>query len=317
GTLFPLSRAGVPLARKGLGALREAVGWTTGGISEVPTLIKGGAKGVGKLVEAKAAKPLEKTMTPAQARAAKGIGVKPTITAAEEIPTAVGAPLGREAEYLKGAFEERFIPGRAPLEPIGAKVGPEIDFIPLKKGHAKVFKNPTKEEISEVLADSKDNVVRFMVSEDGTTVYAWDAFDLTHDDIMKKYGIKDYSGSGTLTSQGQIKTYGVFPEAPKAPLGPPTTTLRAGIPLHKIGEVGKAYEKHIGAPIWDKAIMKGIPKALEKVPGGKAVNRMFLREYRGNLPNTEKYIKSIDERARFQAVGREYGLDLGKRLQQF
>ena len=90
------------------------------------------------------------------------------------------------------------------------------------------------------------------------------------------------------------------------------TTLYSGLPIHKLGE---AYTKTVGTLVWDKAIMKGVPKLLEKIPGGKAVNRAFLRDYRGNLSNTETYIKSMDDMKQFQAVGREYAIDLGQRLQ--
>ncbi|MCK5604796.1 hypothetical protein KAR91_23100, partial [Candidatus Pacearchaeota archaeon] len=92
-----------------------------------------------------------------------------------------------------------------------------------------------------------------------------------------------------------------------------TITFYAGIPIHKAGE---AYTKHIGEPIWDKLVMKKIPKLLEKVPGGKAVNRALIYKYRGDLPNTGKYIHSMEDMRRAQSVGREYAIDLGKRLQK-
>ncbi|TET55073.1 MAG: hypothetical protein E3J54_00835 [Actinobacteria bacterium] len=90
------------------------------------------------------------------------------------------------------------------------------------------------------------------------------------------------------------------------------TTLYGGLPVHK---VFKAYEKNIGEPIWDKAIMKGIPKVLEKVPGGKAINRALIYEYRGSLKEPGKFVESMDAMKRNQAIGREYAVDLGNRLQ--
>ena len=426
GILFPAARAGVPLGRKALGALREAVGWMTGGISEAPLLIKGGAKGVGKLAEAKAAKPLEKTLAPAQARAAKGVGVKPTITAAEEIPSAVVAPLGRESEYLKGVFEERFIKGKpkGPLEPIATKRHREpvggikeqiksiiqdddsglafgIRVLPLDIPTPQIgdklkssFKwiDGTRQEkrlgaTSTIGISSFDEagIVEALHQTHGpwwsyegeTVALVRGKFKAKGSDpgeylikdpevmtIFKKSDLPEYTpeqfkkiitelrapeklsvlssypdetgknlifslsdGSELSLPIKEVEKVGIYEAYDKVleikkglksiPKPPPTTTLRTGIPLHEIGQVGKAWEKTVGTASWDKAIMKGIPKALEKVPGGKAVNRAFLREYRGNLPNTEKYIKSLDEKARFQAVGREYGLDLGKRLQQF
>lgn len=90
------------------------------------------------------------------------------------------------------------------------------------------------------------------------------------------------------------------------------TKLYGGLPIHKIH---KTYTKYIGEPIWDKAIMKGIPKALEKVPGGKAINRALLYEYRGNLAKSGEFVKSMDTMKRNQSIGREYAVDLGNRLQ--
>lgn len=89
-------------------------------------------------------------------------------------------------------------------------------------------------------------------------------------------------------------------------------TLHAGIPIHK---AGKIWTKSIGEPVWDKAVMKGVPKLLEKVPGGKSINRAFLYDYRGDLPNTAKYIHSMEDMKRSQSIGREYAVDLGKRIQ--
>lgn len=90
-------------------------------------------------------------------------------------------------------------------------------------------------------------------------------------------------------------------------------TLYGGLPIHKAGQ---AYTKHIGEPIWDKLVMKKIPKLLEKVPGGKALNRAFIYDYRGNLPNTPGYLRGMEDMRRYQEIGREYAVDLGKRLQE-
>lgn len=95
---------------------------------------------------------------------------------------------------------------------------------------------------------------------------------------------------------------------------PSSVTLYSGLPLKALGEF---YTENIGAPIWDKGVMKGVPALLEKVPGGRAINRALLREYRGDLPNTQEFIKSLDKMKRFQAIGREYAIDLGNRLQKF
>lgn len=90
--------------------------------------------------------------------------------------------------------------------------------------------------------------------------------------------------------------------------------LYSGIPIIKAAEF---WTNDVGGIVWDKAIQKGIPKLLEKIPGGKSVNRALIYDYRGDLKNTETYIKSLEDMKNFQAIGREYALDLGQRLQSF
>lgn len=92
-------------------------------------------------------------------------------------------------------------------------------------------------------------------------------------------------------------------------------TLYSGIPGPEIKKLGDIWTKNVGEPIWDKLVMQKIPKMLEKVPGGKSINRAAIYDYRGDLPSTAKYIKSLDDMRRFQAIGREYGIDVGRRLQ--
>ncbi len=103
-----------------------------------------------------------------------------------------------------------------------------------------------------------------------------------------------------------------LPKKPKLTVPSAETTLRGGIPLDVMQKV---WTKAVGEPVWDKLIQKHLPKALEKIPGGKAINRAFIYEYRGNLPKTGHYIKSMEEMKHHQAIGREYGVDLGRRLQ--
>lgn len=110
------------------------------------------------------------------------------------------------------------------------------------------------------------------------------------------------------TTLVQKPKYG--PQLPK----PGDPTLYA-LPIPEMGrQVGKAY-KAVGTKIWDDIIEKKIPKLLEKIPGGKAVNRALIYDYRGDLPNTAKYIRSMEDKVRGQQVGRAYALDLGNRLQ--
>ena len=92
---------------------------------------------------------------------------------------------------------------------------------------------------------------------------------------------------------------------------PTDTTLYGGLP---IPEMAKAV-KNVGTKIWDVGVEQKLPKLLEKIPGGKSVNRALIYEYRGDLPNTAKYIRSMEDKVRSQQVGRAYALDLGNRLQ--
>jgi len=105
------------------------------------------------------------------------------------------------------------------------------------------------------------------------------------------------------------------------------TTLYSGLPVHK---AGSAYTKLIGTPLWDALIFKQLPKPIAKIPGVKkafeyvgskppvsTIKRIMDREYRGNLHDAEGYIKGMDEKALYQTTGKEYAIDLGKRLQAF
>lgn len=93
-----------------------------------------------------------------------------------------------------------------------------------------------------------------------------------------------------------------------------TNILYSGIPPKEFAKVGNLWTRFVGEPIWDKLVVKGIPRMLEKVPGGKSVNRAMLYDYRENLKNTEKYITSMEDKTRNQSIGREYGVDLGNRM---
>ena len=89
-------------------------------------------------------------------------------------------------------------------------------------------------------------------------------------------------------------------------------TLYGGIPVNLFKE---AYTKTIGEPVWDNLIMKQVPKVLEKIPGGKSIKRALIYDYRGDLPDTPKYMSSMKDMKHNQNIGRSYALDLGNRLQ--
>ena len=74
GAVAGFKAVGGPLQKAAQG-VREAVGWATGGASEVPSVVKGGLKVAAK---AASAKNLEKTLEPAMKTAEKGLGVAPT-----------------------------------------------------------------------------------------------------------------------------------------------------------------------------------------------------------------------------------------------
>jgi len=96
-----------------------------------------------------------------------------------------------------------------------------------------------------------------------------------------------------------------------SPLAEPGTVLYGGIPFN---EFGNAWIKYVGEPVWDKGVMTLGPKLLEKIPGGKEVNRALLYDYRGDLPNTAKYIASLEAKKQLQSTGKVYAIDLGNRL---
>jgi GGDEF domain-containing protein len=76
-----------------------------------------------------------------------------------------------------------------------------------------------------------------------------------------------------------------------------------------------AYVKNIGSPIWDGIVQKALPNLLEKIPGGKAVNRALIYGYRGDLPNAGKFNRATEDMRLGQSLGTDYAVDLGRRLQ--
>ena len=93
------AKAAGGLVGKGLAAGREALGWITGGGSEVPTLAKAGAKGVAKAVSAK---PLAEAATKRQAK-----GVLESVTPEAKISAeAVTETTGKVAPKATASAEE-------------------------------------------------------------------------------------------------------------------------------------------------------------------------------------------------------------------
>ena len=94
---------------------------------------------------------------------------------------------------------------------------------------------------------------------------------------------------------------------------PEGQALYSGLPIPEITNV---YKK-IADKVWDVGIEQKIPQLLEKIPGGKAINRALIYDYRADLKNPGKYIKSMEDKIRAQQIGKMYALDLGTRLERF
>jgi len=91
------------------------------------------------------------------------------------------------------------------------------------------------------------------------------------------------------------------------------TTLYSGFPLHKAVE---AYIKHTKGNTWEHLAERVFPKVMDKIPLiGKPINRALLYKYRGTMKKTKKFMNSMEDMQRHQAVGREYAINLGNRLQ--
>ena len=251
------------------------------------------------------------------------------------------AEIGAESEIKKAQFEERFLEKerKAAVEPPEPKfVVDEPEAAPAKakttelpklfeEGKKTSGKEPWKMTLPEIRKEysvrradsSATNIYRgrkyvgqVYYSDDPLKDFQYDVIKrafrdgkvipqevlAAHPDFQSKGILGNESGAIELESGRQGRQKGI--------------TFYGGIPIHKAGE---AFTKHIGAPLWDGLILKGIPKLLDKIPGGKALNRAFLYEYRNNLPNGEGYMKSLDDMKLYQSIGREYAVDLGKRLQ--
>lgn len=332
---------------------RELAAWATGGASEAPGIAKGGAKIAAK---AAAAKPMEKTMARAAleqplGREAVKLAEKEAVAG---IPAA--GRLAPESEFLQKEFGERFVkapekPKIAPkieVKPKEVVSPPEPKFVP-EKFEVTVGVVPEEETkgyvnilLDEVKQGKAPETLKF-VGEYGHPEYK--RMGSTYPEFMRDKGWtgkevktaleKGLKGAklgkrqqeiwdnalieGRVRYERDAKSLGKIAPEEELPKdladisSQDLITLYGGIPIHKAGE---AYTKHIGEPVWDTLVMKKIPKLLEKVPGGKAVNRALIYSYRGDLPNTAKYIHSMEDMRKAQSVGREYAIDLGKRLQK-
>lgn len=182
----------------------------------------------------------------------------------------------------------------------------------------------------EALAEAKETLdrsvktaerIKLQHKKDKAQLYV-DGKGWMNPDIIKKHKslVQQAIKEGKPVPQKVLAEYPDLISTPTKKLKPkPGETVKkgdvelySGIPIHKAGE---AWVKRVGEPVWDNLVEKQIPKLLEKIPGGKSINRALIYEYRGNLPDTAKYIHSMEDLKKGQAIGREYAIDLGKRLQ--
>jgi hypothetical protein len=137
--------------------------------------------------------------------------------------------------------------------------------------------------------------------------------------VKDTYTVKGMDKSGNVVfKDGVTKTIDAFDSVmvdgiKKAKPETKSQTLYSGLPIPEITNVyKKATDK-----IWDVGIEQKLPQLLEKIPGGKAINRALIYDYRADLKNPGKYIKSMEDKIRAQQIGKMYALDLGTRLERF
>lgn len=225
-------------------------------------------------------KGLSAKVTEARLRAGEAKYGKPAIVPEEVTlvkPKPKIAPLSPESKFVKEEFAERFLEGKEELHPEKGKKVPTIKAR-IEKGKAKVETKEIREsEKLPIILTEKEKAELIRISK---------KFEKKPEEVKIREKLEEFT----------VDDY---------------TRLNA-LPLDKLG---KQYTKYIGEPVWDNLVMKKIPQLFDKIPGGKVVNRALLRDYRGNLPNTPGYLKSFDDMRTYQQVGREYAIDVGKRLQ--
>lgn len=122
-------------------------------------------------------------------------------------------------------------------------------------------------------------------------------------------------------SPGEVKTSpsakpDVMAEEVSASMFRPEIPKEVRLHSNPIPELGKAWGKYVGEPVWDNLIMKRVPRLLEKVPGGGAVNRALIYGHRSDLPSPARFNNSLEGMKLGQQTGMDYAVDLGNRLQQ-
>ena len=284
----------------------------------------------GKTARGLSAKNLEKLGAARESKYGR-IGVVPEKVTAG-IKTKLPPPLGIESKYLKDKFEQRFLEEQAkPSELQGGKrVAPVQDTGIFKEGMniPEQGRNVSAVELEDgtIYYDSKAKIHADMLENnpnipvdrivDGGFIVngkyvrgAADAARIGRQAKAKK-AVAERLQKDRPVPPEVLKDYPELKATPKG-ITPKGTTVYGGLPFPAIT---KTLEK-VGTKVWDDAIMKGIPKILDKVPGGKSVNRALIYDYRGDLPATPEYMRLMGESRRTRQLGKSYGIDLGKRLQ--
>ena len=282
-----------PFVARLLSAVSESLGFATGGITDIPRIAAGGIKQIPKVARGVAAKELEKTMAPAAKTAEKGLGVTPTRAAPTKPVAGPISAAERVTELTRRQFEEKFL--AKPM--ISPKPKPKLPEFKETGEAIRFGQKADKEQVGQLYKAYKAS-------------------------IEKQRGIKDPQLRMDEATKGQYYREAI--EAAQKKIKPrklkpkdidDTNTLYGGLPINPMG-LARQWEK-LGTKVFDDWIMTKIPKALEKVPGGKSINRALLEDYRGDLPNTAKFLSSAEDMRLSQGIGREYAVDLGTRLQKF
>ncbi len=95
----------------------------------------------------------------------------------------------------------------------------QIEKVPLPSGlETNVFVNPTADQARALMQKSAAGIARSVKDAEGN-LYMWDAYDLTHGDLMKHYGIPDSQFNTTETHQSAERAAAVADSASRSRTG--------------------------------------------------------------------------------------------------
>lgn len=125
---------------------------------------------------------------------------------------------------------------------------------------------------------------------------------------------------GDKITQEVFKDRYIIEDEPVKTEAPKVETSKVESPTlysNPITPILNQYTKYIGHPVWDYVVNKTVPKLLEKTKVGRGALRIFDTEYRGNLPSKNNFNEMVKGQRDTAAIGRDYAIDLGNRLQSF